>query len=97
MREVGATNKTTLEDYANAIGPKTAMILKVHRSNFFMSGFVESPSSNEISDARAKKKRIPFVEDLGSGAMIATESLGIAEHEPTPARSVESRRRSCLL
>ena len=48
-----------------------------------MSGFVESPSSNEIS-ALAKKNRIPFVEDLGSGAMIATESLGIAEHEPTP-------------
>ena len=83
LREVGATNKTTLEDYAHAIGPETAMILKVHRSNFFMSGFVESPSSNEIS-ALAKKKRIPFVEDLGSGAMIATESLGIAEHEPTP-------------
>ena len=83
LREVGATNKTTLEDYARAVGPETAMILKVHRSNFFMSGFVESPSSNEIS-ALAKKKRIPFVEDLGSGAMVATESFGIAEHEPTP-------------
>jgi L-seryl-tRNA(Ser) seleniumtransferase len=83
LREVGATNKTTLEDYAYAVGPKTAMILKVHRSNFFMSGFVESPSSNEIGTL-AKKNRIPFVEDLGSGAMIATESLGIAEHEPTP-------------
>ena len=83
LREVGATNKTTLEDYAHAVGPETAMILKVHRSNFFMSGFVESPSSNEIS-ALARKKRIPFVEDLGSGAMIATESFGIAEHEPTP-------------
>jgi L-seryl-tRNA(Ser) seleniumtransferase len=83
LREVGATNKTTLEDYAYAVGPKTAMILKVHRSNFFMSGFVESPSSNEIRTL-AKKNRIPFVEDLGSGAMIATESLGIAEHEPTP-------------
>ena len=83
LREVGATNKTTLEDYEHAVGPETAMILKVHRSNFFMSGFVESPSSNEIS-ALAKKKRIPFVEDLGSGAMIATESFGIAEHEPTP-------------
>jgi len=83
LREVGATNKTTLEDYAHAVGPKTAMILKVHRSNFFMSGFVESPSSNEIS-ALAKKNRLPFVEDLGSGAMIATESLGIIEHEPTP-------------
>ena len=83
LREVGATNKTTLEDYAQAIGSKTAMILKVHRSNFFMSGFVESPSSNQIS-ALAKKKRIPFVEDLGSGAILATESVGIAEHEPIP-------------
>jgi L-seryl-tRNA(Ser) seleniumtransferase len=83
LREVGATNKTTLDDYAHAVGPKTAMILKVHRSNFFMSGFVESPPSNEIS-ALAKKNRIPFVEDLGSGAMIATESLGISDHEPTP-------------
>jgi L-seryl-tRNA(Ser) seleniumtransferase len=83
LREVGATNKTTFEDYAHAVGPKTAMILKVHRSNFFMSGFVESPSSNEIRTL-AKKNRIPFVEDLGSGATIATESLGIAEHEPTP-------------
>lgn len=82
LREVGATNKTTLEDYANAIGPATAMILKVHRSNFFMDGFVASPSSKELS-ALARKKRIAFVEDLGSGAMIATESLGIAEHEPT--------------
>src|SRR6476469_887310 len=78
LREVGATNKTTLEDYARTVGPKTAMILKVHRSNFFMNGFVESPSSNQIS-ALARKHRIPFVEDLGSGAMIATESLGIAE------------------
>src|SRR5262245_40277543 len=83
LREIGATNKTTLDDYAQAVGPNTAMILKVHRSNFFMSGFVESLSSNEIS-AVAKKNRIPFVEDLGSGAMIATESLGTAEHEPTP-------------
>ena len=65
------------------------MILKVHRSNFSMSGFVESPSSKEIS-ALARKKRIPFVEDLGSGAMIVTESLGIAEHEPTPAEVLKA-------
>ena len=89
LREVGATNKTTLEDYAHAIGPETAIILKVHRSNFFMSGFVESPSSKEIT-ALARKKRIPLVEDLGSGAMIATESLGIAEHEPTPAEVLKA-------
>jgi L-seryl-tRNA(Ser) seleniumtransferase len=89
LREVGATNKTTLEDYAQAVGPETAIVLKVHRSNFFMSGFVESPSSNEIR-AMAKKNGIAFVEDLGSGAMIATESLGIAEHEPTPGDVLKS-------
>jgi len=89
LREVGATNKTTVNDYARAIGPNTAMILKVHRSNFFMSGFVESPSPEEIS-ALAQKKRIPFIEDLGSGAVVATEELGIAEHEPTPAEALKS-------
>ena len=89
LREVGATNKTTLGDYAGAIGPNTAMILKVHRSNFFMSGFVESPSSKEIS-ALARKKRVPFVEDLGSGAVVATEQLGIADHEPTAAEVLKS-------
>src|SRR5213080_4507029 len=89
LREVGATNRTTLDDYRRAIGPSSAMILKVHRSNFFMSGFVESPSAAEIS-ALARKKRIPFVEDLGSGAIIATEDLGIADHEPTPAEALKS-------
>jgi L-seryl-tRNA(Ser) seleniumtransferase len=89
LREVGATNKTTIKDYEHAIGPETAMILKVHRSNFSMSGFVESPSSKEIS-ALAKKKRIPFVEDLGSGAVVATESLGISEHEPTPTEALRA-------
>jgi L-seryl-tRNA(Ser) seleniumtransferase len=89
LREVGATNKTTVNDYARAIGPNTAMILKVHRSNFFMSGFVESPSPEEIG-ALARKKRLPFVEDLGSGAVVATEELGIADHEPTPAEALKS-------
>jgi L-seryl-tRNA(Ser) seleniumtransferase len=89
LREVGATNKTTLDDYARGIGPATAMILKVHRSNFFMSGFVESPPSAEIS-ALARKTRIPFVEDLGSGAIIATEEFGIRDHEPTPAEALNS-------
>jgi L-seryl-tRNA(Ser) seleniumtransferase len=89
LREVGATNKTTLDDYAQAIGPATAMILKVHRSNFFMSGFVESPSSEEISTL-ARKKRIPFAEDLGSGAIAAIEQLKVADHEPTPTEVLKS-------
>jgi L-seryl-tRNA(Ser) seleniumtransferase len=84
LREVGTTNKTSAADYAKAIRKETALILKVHRSNFFMGGFVESPSTEELS-ALARKKRVPFVEDLGSGAMVTTESLAALEHEPTPA------------
>jgi L-seryl-tRNA(Ser) seleniumtransferase len=89
LREVGATNKTTIADYARAVGPATAMILKVHRSNFFMSGFVASPSTAELA-ALARKKRIPLVEDLGSGATIATRDFGLDEHEPTAVESIRA-------
>jgi len=88
LHEIGATNKTTLNDYAKAIGRNTALILKVHRSNFFMSGFVESPSSAAVAEL-ARKKRIPFVDDLGSGAVVATEQLGIVEHERTPMEALK--------
>jgi len=84
LREVGTTNKTSLADYARAIGPRTALILKVHRSNFFMEGFVQSPATHQIA-ALARKRRIPFVEDLGSGATIDTQTRAGVEHEPTPA------------
>lgn len=84
LREVGTTNRTALEDYAQAIGPDTAMILKVHRSNFFMGGFVESPPAEALA-ALARSQRVPCVEDLGSGAVCATEKLAAIEHEPTPA------------
>jgi L-seryl-tRNA(Ser) seleniumtransferase len=83
LREVGTTNRTTVEDYERAVTKQTAMILKVHRSNFFMDGFVESPTT-ELLAAVAKRKRIPLVEDLGSGAMVPTDSLADIEHEPTP-------------
>jgi L-seryl-tRNA(Ser) seleniumtransferase len=89
LREVGATNKTTLDDYRRAIRATSAVILKVHRSNFLMSGFVESPPAASIA-ALARKKRIPFVEDLGSGAVLSTEQLGIAEHEPTPSEALRA-------
>lgn len=84
LREVGTTNQTTLHDYSQAIGPETALILRVHRSNFFMAGFVESPGTPELA-ALARRKRLPFIEDLGSGAVVATEKLGPMEHETTPA------------
>ena len=88
VRDVGATNKTTLSDYSKAIRQSTVLILKVHRSNFSMSGFVDSPSSIALAGL-ARKKRIPFVEDLGSGAIFPTECLGLAEHEPTPAEALK--------
>ena len=88
LREVGTTNKTSLTDYRQAVGKLTAMILKVHRSNFFMGGFVESPATEEIA-ALAKKKRVPLVEDLGSGALVATEKLADLEHEPTPNEALK--------
>lgn len=84
LREIGTTNKTSLSDYAKAINKETALILKVHRSNFFMSGFTESPDTSAIA-ALARKKKIPFVEDLGSGAVVNTEQFSGCEHEPTPA------------
>jgi len=84
LREVGTTNQTSVSDYARAITRQTALILKVHRSNFFMDGFVDSPSTDELA-ALARKKRVPFVEDLGSGAMVPTETVEGVEHEPTPA------------
>ena len=84
LREVGTTNQTSVSDYARAITRDTALILKVHRSNFFMDGFVDSPSTDDLA-ALSRKKRVPFVEDLGSGAMVPTETVEGVEHEPTPA------------
>jgi len=84
LREVGTTNKTSLTDFARAITRETALILKVHRSNFFMDGFVDSPSTEAIAKL-ARDKRVPFIEDLGSGAVIQTEAVPGLEHEPTPS------------
>jgi L-seryl-tRNA(Ser) seleniumtransferase len=89
LREVGTTNKTSIHDYARVLGTDTALILKVHRSNFFMGGFVESPSTEALAKL-AHTKRIPFVEDLGSGAIVSTEKLGEIEHEPTPNETLKS-------
>lgn len=86
LREVGSTNKTTLDDYRRAIGPETAMILRVHRSNFFMEGFVGSPPISELA-ALARKRRVPLVLDLGSGLLESFD--GLEEAEPTPAETLK--------
>ena len=87
MREVGTTNRTSLEDYARAMTPGVAMILKVHRSNFYMDGFVSSPSTAELAGL-AREHGVPLVEDLGSGAMFDTTTLGGEEREPTPREAL---------
>jgi L-seryl-tRNA(Ser) seleniumtransferase len=84
LREVGTTNQTTIADYGKALTRATALILKVHRSNFFMEGFVESPPTEALA-ALARRKRVPFVEDLGSGAVVEMQLAEGVEHEPTPA------------
>jgi L-seryl-tRNA(Ser) seleniumtransferase len=85
LREIGTTNKTTIDDYRRAIDEHTAMVLKVHQSNFYMGGFVDCPATGAIATA-AREKGVPFVEDLGSGATFETARISPgAEAEPTPA------------
>ena len=81
LREVGATNQTTLKDYEKAVGDKTALILKVHPSNFVQKGFVSQVSIAELA-VLSKKRNLPLVYDLGSGAMLDTSEFGL-EREPT--------------
>ena len=87
LHEIGTTNKTTLQDYKNAISDETAMILKVHQSNFYMGGFIEIAETEELAKL-AKSENIPFCEDLGSGAVMNTEEYGPVAHEPTPSEII---------
>ena len=66
LREVGTTNRTRLSDYAAAMSDRTALVLRVHPSNFRMSGFTERPQAVELSGL-AKRFNLPVFEDLGSG------------------------------
>jgi L-seryl-tRNA(Ser) seleniumtransferase len=87
--EVGATNKTHLVDYAKAITERTALILKVHRSNFYLGGFTAEPPILELS-ALAREHGLPLIEDLGSGAVMATDELAPIDHEPTPQEALRN-------
>jgi L-seryl-tRNA(Ser) seleniumtransferase len=84
--EVGTTNRTHLKDYEQAIGDNTALILKAHTSNYVIQGFAKSVPPAELS-ALARSKGIPFVHDLGSGALVDLGRYGLRP-EPTVAMAL---------
>src|SRR6266852_8665189 len=87
LREVGTTNRTQLADYENAINEKTLVLLRVHPSNFTVTGFTDKPSLEDLV-ALSQRTGLPLVEDLGSGCLVDLSEHGITE--PTVRQSIEA-------
>jgi L-seryl-tRNA(Ser) seleniumtransferase len=88
LREVGTTNRTRIADYEQAINERTKLLLRVHRSNFAITGFTEQPSLEELAGL-ARKRGIPLMEDLGSGDIFDLRSVSV-QGEPTIAASLRA-------
>lgn len=88
LREVGTTNRTRLADYENEINDRTRALLRVHRSNFQITGFTEQPSIGELAGL-ARTKKIALIEDLGSGALVDLRNFGVSG-EPNVLDSLAS-------
>jgi L-seryl-tRNA(Ser) seleniumtransferase len=88
LKEVGTTNKTRMQDYQSAIGPNTALLLRVHPSNYRMRGFTERPELEELV-ALARNSHIPLVEDIGSGCLVDLTPYGIKD-EPIVQHSISA-------
>ncbi|MCM0044709.1 MAG: L-seryl-tRNA(Sec) selenium transferase [Burkholderiaceae bacterium] len=86
--EVGTTNRTHLRDYENAIGEQTAMLTRIHASNYAIVGFTKAASEQELG-ALAKARNLPFFVDLGSGALLPFERYGLP-HEQLPQESLRA-------
>ena len=88
LREVGTTNRTRIADYERAINPNTKLLLRVHRSNFEITGFTEQPTLEDLVSL-GRKHNIPVMEDLGSGALFDLRSVGVIG-EPNVYESLRS-------
>jgi L-seryl-tRNA(Ser) seleniumtransferase len=88
LREVGTTNRTRVSDYERAMNERTKLLLRVHRSNFEITGFTDRPALEQLSSL-AEKHKLPLMEDLGSGALFDLRSIGIND-EPGVLDSLRS-------
>jgi L-seryl-tRNA(Ser) seleniumtransferase len=88
LREVGTTNRTHLRDYRDAIGPETALILKVHPSNYRVVGFTADVGARELAEL-GRARGVPVMEDLGSGCLLDLRPYGFPL-EPTVPETVAS-------
>jgi len=88
LKEVGATNRTHLRDYERAINDQTAMLLKVHTSNYRIIGFTSEVSGADLA-ALGQRHGLPVMEDLGSGCLVDLSAFGLSR-EPTVREVVES-------
>jgi L-seryl-tRNA(Ser) seleniumtransferase len=86
LKEIGTTNRTHRKDYAEAIGGKTGLVLKVHTSNYRIDGFTKEVGARELAQL-ARERGVPLVNDLGSGTLIDWSRWGLA-HEPTVAEAI---------
>jgi L-seryl-tRNA(Ser) seleniumtransferase len=87
LREVGTTNRTRAADYAAAIGDRTALILRVHPSNFRIEGFTERPAVADLVSI-GRRFNVPVVEDLGSGLLTPATDIAALRDEPSAAESL---------
>lgn len=88
LATVGTTNRVHLSDYKNALEEPAALILSAHHSNFKIVGFTKEPKTDQIANV-AHEAGIPFVSDLGSGALLDTSQFGLA-HEPTIQETMQA-------
>ncbi len=87
LREVGTTNRTRIEDYRDAITDRTKLLMRVHPSNFHITGFTSKPELKELASL-GKERGIPVYEDLGSGCIVDLQRYGI--QEPLVSESIQA-------